>query len=36
MIGYAGWLALRRGEKTPLTVNAVPNLDSFPSPNPIP
>ena len=36
MIGYAGWLALRRGETTPLTVNAVPNLDSFPSPNPIP
>jgi len=36
MIAYAAWLALRRGEKTPLTVNAVPNLDSFPSPNPIP
>ena len=36
MIGYAGWLALQRGEATPLTANAVPNLDSFPSaaPNP--
>jgi tRNA N6-adenosine threonylcarbamoyltransferase len=36
MIGYAGWLALQRGEITPLTVNAVPNLDSFPSGVPAP
>jgi tRNA N6-adenosine threonylcarbamoyltransferase len=30
MIAYAGWLSLERGETTPLTANAVPNLDSFP------
>jgi hypothetical protein len=36
MIGYAGWLSLTRGEMTPLTVNAVPNLDSFQASNPAP
>ncbi|HEX5031938.1 MAG TPA: tRNA (adenosine(37)-N6)-threonylcarbamoyltransferase complex transferase subunit TsaD [Candidatus Eisenbacteria bacterium] len=35
MIAYAGWLALERGLVTPLTVNAIPNLDSFPGPTPI-
>jgi N6-L-threonylcarbamoyladenine synthase len=29
MIAYAGWLALKRGEPTPLTTTAIPNLDSF-------
>jgi N6-L-threonylcarbamoyladenine synthase len=29
MIAYAGWLALTRGEATPLTASATPNLDSF-------
>jgi N6-L-threonylcarbamoyladenine synthase len=29
MIAYAGWLMLERGESTPLTATAVPNLDAF-------
>ena len=31
MIAYAGWVALREGNASPLTVSAVPNLDSFPA-----
>jgi tRNA N6-adenosine threonylcarbamoyltransferase len=30
MIAYAGWLALRRGMRTPLEATAVANLDAFP------
>ena len=30
MIAYAGWSALAAGRTSPLTVSAVPNLDSFP------
>ncbi|HEU5310906.1 MAG TPA: tRNA (adenosine(37)-N6)-threonylcarbamoyltransferase complex transferase subunit TsaD, partial [Candidatus Eisenbacteria bacterium] len=29
MIAYAGWLMLKRGESTPLTATAIPNLDAF-------
>ena len=29
MIAYAGWLMLERGESTPLTSTAIPNLDAF-------
>jgi N6-L-threonylcarbamoyladenine synthase len=29
MIAYAGWLARSRGQTTPLTASATPNLDSF-------
>ncbi|HET9252425.1 MAG TPA: tRNA (adenosine(37)-N6)-threonylcarbamoyltransferase complex transferase subunit TsaD [Candidatus Eisenbacteria bacterium] len=31
MIAYAGWLLLGRGESTPLTSTAIPNLDAFAS-----
>ena len=34
MIAYAGWLSLRRGQRTPLTATAIPNLDSFEAPSP--
>jgi N6-L-threonylcarbamoyladenine synthase len=30
MIAYAGWAALTAGRVSPVTVSAVPNLDSFP------
>ncbi len=29
MIAYAGWLALRRGARTPFDATAIPNLDTF-------
>jgi N6-L-threonylcarbamoyladenine synthase len=31
MIAYAGWTALERGLRSPLSVSAVPNLDAFPA-----
>lgn len=31
MIAFAGWQTISRGLRTPLTVNAIPNLDAFPA-----
>ena len=31
MIAFAGWQTISRGLRTPLTVNAIPNLDAFPT-----